>query len=50
MEILLLVSKMFFFVLEVTFGLWKLLKEKTLDAEIIQRLQHLEKEVKKLKS
>lgn len=50
MEILLLVIKGFLFVSEVTFELWKRAKRKASDAEIIQRLERLENQVKKLKS
>lgn len=49
MEILLLIFKTILFVSEIVFGLWKQQKEKALNAEIIQRLDNLEKEVKTLK-
>ena len=50
MEILLLIFKIILFVEEIVFTLWKQRKEKALNAEIIQRLDNLEKEVKTLKS
>ena len=50
MGILLLIFKSFFFVSEIIFELWKRTKRKALDAEIIQRLERLENQVKKLKS
>lgn len=50
MEFLLLVFKVFLFVSEITFELWKRAKRKASDAEIIKRLERLEKEFKKLKS
>lgn len=50
MEILLLIFRIFLFVLEITFELWKRQKRKALDAEIIQRLEIIENQVKKLNS
>jgi hypothetical protein len=50
MEILLLVFKAFFFVGEIIFGLWNRQKEKALNELIIQRLDCLENQIKKLKS
>lgn len=50
MEILLLIFKVVLFVSEIVFTLWKQRKEKALNAEFIQRLDNLEKEVKTLKS
>ena len=49
MEILLLIFKAFLFVLEITFELWKRQNRKALDAEIIQRLEVIENQVRKLK-
>ncbi len=48
MEILLLIVKAILFVFEMTFELWKRQNRKALDAQIIQRLDSLEKEIKKL--
>jgi hypothetical protein len=50
MEILLLVFKASLFVCEIIFGLWNRQKEKALNDRIIQRLDCLENEIKKLKS
>jgi hypothetical protein len=50
MEILLLVLKALLFVCEIIFGLWNRQKEKALNELIIQRLNRLENEIKKLKS
>ncbi|MCU0238253.1 MAG: hypothetical protein MUC29_02345 [Pyrinomonadaceae bacterium] len=47
--ILLLVFKTFLFVSEIYFEFWKRTKEKTSDAEIIERFDYLEKEVKEIK-
>ena len=49
MEILLLIVKVFLFVCDITFELWKRAKRKASDAEIIKRLERLEQEFKKLK-
>ena len=49
MEILLLIFKAVLFAGEIVFGLWRQRKEKALNAEIIQRLDNLKKEVKTLK-
>jgi hypothetical protein len=48
MEILLLVFKTFLFVCEIIFGLWNSQKEKASNELIIQRLNSLEKQIKKL--
>lgn len=48
MEILLLIFKVFLFVLETIFELWKRQTRKALDAEIIQRLENIENQVRKL--
>jgi hypothetical protein len=50
MEILLLVFKASLFVCEIIFGLWNRQKEKALNDQIIQRLNCLENQIKKLKS
>jgi hypothetical protein len=50
MEILLLVFKTFLFVCEIIFGLWNRQKEKALNDRIIQRLDCIENQIKKLKS
>jgi hypothetical protein len=49
-QILLLVFKACLFVSEITFELWKRKNRKASDAEIIKRLNNLEKEIKRLKS
>ncbi|HMS39753.1 MAG TPA: hypothetical protein PKE69_05970 [Pyrinomonadaceae bacterium] len=49
-QILLLVFKTFLFVAEIAFELWQRQKKKAIDAEIINRLEALENQVKKLNS
>jgi hypothetical protein len=49
-QILLLFFKTLLFVCEIIFGLWNRQKEKALNEHIIQRLNSLENEIKKLKS